>query len=286
MVNTPWQRVASKTTEAFVAVETDPAGRVWIGGDKGSLLLSVDGARTFARAARAPGRIRGLWCDGRERIVVCADGRIIASDDRGATWAPTSCRGAYNDNLRGCGGALLATNIRSRVLISRDGGVRWTSVQTGWRRYLYSVAANDAGTICAGSERAVVLSRDGGATWRVLPVKHRQYLRGAHVLPSGRFVLVGDEGKVHLGEASGKLTAAHITSRPCLYAVCGTDDELFAVGHLEYAVAVFRSGDGGRTWHAEPIDDTGGDRQLSAVCGTSGGTTVAVGDRGGIWVRR
>ncbi len=282
-----WRRVASGTLEALASVEVDRAGRVWVGGAAGSLLRSEDGARTFARVATAPRQgVSGLWSDGQRRLVVCAGGEIAASDDDGATWAPTSCRGKYNDNLRERGGVLMATNIRSRVLTSTDGGVRWKSLDTGWRRYLYSVAGNGAGTLCAGSDEAVVLSRDGGASWRVVRLRHRQYMRGAHALPSGEVVLVGDEGKVHLGDASGRFTAAHLEKRLCLYSVWGAGNTLFAVGHQDYALAIRHSGDRGLTWRAEPVDDDAGARQLLAVNGLPDGTVVAVGDRGGIWVRR
>lgn len=280
-----WKRVASGTTDDLSHVSVDVADRVWVTSAPGALLVSTDRAKHFTLAGHAPhGNVSGLWSDGADRLVVCARGEVFASDDAGATWALTSCRGRHNDNLHAGGaGELLATNIRSSVLISRDVGARWKATKPGWNRYLYSVASNAHGVLCAGSDGALVVSRDGGAHWEVVRLKHRQYLRGAFVTPEGRAVLVGDEGRVELLDAKGKLTSVRLADQPCLYAVWGRDDELFAVGHRAYVPTFRHSVDGGLTWTEEP-SNPGTVRALTAVAGLASGPVVAVGEQGSIWV--
>jgi photosystem II stability/assembly factor-like uncharacterized protein len=286
-VTKTWTRVDAGTTEHLTTVCVDGAERVWVTTEKGALLCSTDGAKRFRHVAQGPAsHPAGLWSDGARRLVVCASGVVSASDDEGETWAPTSCRGRHNDNLGGLdGGVLVATNIRSSVLVSRDGGVRWKATKPGWTRYLYSVAGNAHGTLCAGSDGALMISRDAGARWKVTRVKHRDYLRGACVTPAGAVVLVGDAGRVERVDTKGVHRSTRLDDGACLYDVCGRgEDELFAVGHCDYAPVFRASADGGATWTAERATELDGVRCVLGVARVKD-LVVAVGERGGVWVR-
>jgi hypothetical protein len=218
-----------------------------------------------------------LWASGEGRVVACSGRQIVASDDDGVTWLPTSCRGKYNDNLRHAGGTLLATNIRSRVLRSTDTGQKWKSLESTSKKYLYSIDANAAGTICAGTEGAAAISHDAGATFKLVRFGHREYMRATHVFASGDALLLGDHAKAHLVTAKGKVKQCDMPPDVCVFAVCARDDELWAVGHVAYGAAIVRSRDRGATWQTMKAPEG---RCLHAVTALPDGRVIAVGESG------
>ena len=277
-----WTQVPSGSQECLLDVVVDPSRRIWVGGRDGSLLRSDDGGRTFPCVATCTHNVQGVWSDGKGRVVACSGGEIIASDDDGKRWTPTSCRGRYNSNLCWSGGRLWATNIRGKVLSSAD-GVKWKSVPSTSRKFLYSIGANSSGTVCAGSEGSLALSRDGGATFRVTRLGHREYLRAVHVWESGEAVLVGDDGKVHLVDGAGRVGDGWAPESVSLFCICEVGGELVALGHESYEAAAVRSSNRGHTWEEMPLPDGG---QLHAVAAFADGSAVAVGERGAILVLR
>jgi photosystem II stability/assembly factor-like uncharacterized protein len=279
-----WRRVPIGSDDELHTVSIDRVGRVWAAGAGRNIWCSEDAAGSFRLAARCSrGDLAGLWCDGAERLVACAGGQLIASDDGGASWQATKCRGKHNDNLAAFGDALWATNIRSRVLLSRDGGERFKSLATGCSRYLYSVAADDSGVVVVGSDETLAISRDGGATFHTLALDHRQYLRAAAVLPNGTAVLAGDAGKVHVLALGAKPRPAHIDPTIRQYALVLCGDQLVGVGHRDYRPVVVGSRDGGRTWTEEPV--SGVKRSTLRAVASGDGYVVAVGSHGVILTR-
>ncbi len=260
----------------------DGKQRVWLGGNLGTLLRSDDGAASFAIAAKLPSGVKGLWFSDDGRMVACAGGVISSSEDEGATWTKTSARGGNNDHIRHARGALVATNIGRKVLRSTDGGRKWTTHPTGSKKHLYSIDADDRGTIAAGSEGSVVISRNSGASFTITKLDHREYLRVTRILPSGDVLVLGDDGKGHLVDSRGLVKPCELPAGLSVFDVCARGDELIAVGNIEHSTAA-RSFDGGLTWKGEAVAGRGG---LKVVTALDDGTIVAAGSLGLVFVER
>ena len=281
-----WSHVNLGKNTACTCVSVDLADRVWLGTMDGRLFRSDTSAsetpRFQAVGSKHGGSIEGVWSDGKERVVACIDGAVVQSMDAGVSWTPTTCKGKYNSNLSYQGGLLIASNIRSKVLISTDEGKKWSSLDTKNKRYLYSVAANTSGVLGAGSDESVVISRDYGKSWKVLKLSHRQYMRGAHVFADGEILFVGDEGKVHLVDKNDHVLSYHQPQTRCLYSLVEGGDTVWAVGHDDYQMTAVVSRDRGKTWSLSPLPKvTRG--QLSAVCVQQKTRIIAVGESGTIW---
>jgi hypothetical protein len=285
----PWTVVASGTTEELRRVSVDLAGRVWVGSVMSALLRSDDGARTFQRVARlSRGGIEGIWSSGDGRVVICNGGRVLASDDDGATFCPTTARGQNYGLLRWQAGAIYLTGRFGNLTRSVDGGRTWKTLKTGSRCYIYSVGANSLGTICAGGPGVAILSTDDGATWCEHNLRHKDYVRCVLSFADGDIVLVADQGRIARKRKGGAFRKVRSGTRQDLHAVLGVSDvEMFAVG---YGVAL-RSVDRGVTWTREVLPSyrrgpgTYTDPWMNEVAALPAGRLVAVGTWGLILVR-
>jgi photosystem II stability/assembly factor-like uncharacterized protein len=272
--------VAAAPGEDLRAVAVDAKGRVWAGGLYGALLRSDDGAATFRHVAKLPqGGVAGLWASGEGRVVVVNGGSLLASDDDGATFAPTKARGSTYGGLRERSGTLWATGRFGALTRSGDGGRSWKAQRTATRSYLYGVGADGHGTICACGAGVVALSRDGGASSEEVSLRTEEYVRDAVIMPSGDVVVVGDGGLVARCTAGTKFKRAAAGTKRGLHTIVALGpEELVVVG----SGVALHSSDAGLSWQRE---DLPGEPWLNDAARLPDGRVVAVGMQARVAVR-
>ena len=128
----------------------------------------------------------------RKRLFLgCIDNGLLASDDGGTTWVPTSAGGACADNIsmvfapsdanRGyavtCDGAVLGktSNAFSAATIA---AVTWTPIAVPggaggsslWNNASIAIDPTNANRVCLARTTDITISEDGGTTWQASPL--------------------------------------------------------------------------------------------------------------------
>lgn len=170
-------------------------------------------------------------------------GTVLASDDGGLTWTSQDS---------GVPNALLGIDCRSDSIIAvgqngtilrSEGGGEWVRVESGSEQRLLSVSANRAGIVVAvGGFGSVLISRDEGVSWETLSFDWE--------------ALLNDFVEPHIYDAS-----------------VDDDGTILIAGEFEL---ILRSNDQGQTW--ETVNK--GDSSLFALKIRDGGKGFAVGQNG------
>jgi photosystem II stability/assembly factor-like uncharacterized protein len=187
-------------------------------GASGLMLSAFDGVSVAERPAVTAASLRALVAiDDQLAWAVGDGGTILATRDRGATWAPQ------------------AAPVTST---------------------LWGAAFADAGRGYAVGDAGVVLrTGDAGVTWTRLPLANPAAgLRGVAAAQSGGLVLAVGEGGAVLRSTDGGASFARVVTpvSGTLNAVRLAEDELRAVA-VGDGGAVIASDDGGASWRAEGI---------------------------------
>jgi photosystem II stability/assembly factor-like uncharacterized protein len=230
-----WARAASATNDLKAAPQPDrswesyygvtilPSGRAVVAGDKGVIMTTDDGGRTWTRQTLKSGpKYYDLYSvafspDGSRGWAVGDAGAIFRTDDRGTTW--TEQKGPADLNAA-----------------------------------LLKIAVADAQRFCAGGEHGVLLcTSDGGATWNLQKFRDISFFDMAYSDPNsvwavGEFATLlhsGDNGKTWQVRNGGEI---------------GKGDPLFSIafsGHQGLAVGLIgtslQSNDDGKTWQAHGL---------------------------------
>jgi len=193
-----WRRVPLPIDKPhrLLAAALDGAGRLWVAGEMGTLLVSADRGGSFAKAAepRDVGLNGVAFADAATGWVIGEFGEARATADGGRTWTTVEAAPRSLTATAACGGATgVAVGLEGTVVLTADGGASWTPVATPTREPLFAVACADgrwtavgdrgavlAGTIKAGDARAVALA-GGVPAWRaaLLRVGDRLLAAGA-----------------------------------------------------------------------------------------------------------
>ncbi len=171
-----------------------------------------------------------------------------------AAKAPLATRSLLLDGAA-VGSRLVVVGERGHVLVSTDGGARWTQARVPVRALLTAIHMHDERTGWAvGHDAAIIRTRDGGATWTLLhraPEEERPLLdvwfrderTGFAVGAYGYFLATRDGGETWtsrtVGEDDYHLNALIPAARERLYIAAE-------------AGVVYRSDDGGGTWRKLP----------------------------------
>jgi photosystem II stability/assembly factor-like uncharacterized protein len=239
-----------RSWESYYGVTILPSGRMIVTGDKGVIMTTDDGGRTWARQALKKGsKYYDLYSvaftpDGSRGWVVGDAGVIFRTDDRGTTWTEQTGPAGLN-------AALL------------------------------KLAVADAHRFCAGGEHGVLLcTSDGGATWNLQRFRDIGFFDVAYPDPNnvwavGEFATMlhsGDGGKTWQVRSGGEI---------------GKGDPLFSIafnGRQGLAVGLIgtslQTNDGGQTWQAHELPI--GHRSLYTVTTvpTQPGEFYAAGEQG------
>ncbi|HUF31248.1 MAG TPA: YCF48-related protein [Gemmatimonadaceae bacterium] len=160
------------------------------------------------------------------------------------------------------------------IIVTTDGGVTWTSVESGTDRSLRGVAFADATNgVAVGAGGTVLRTADGGHSWTMIGIGSAAELRAVAFSGPAVGVIVGEDGVV-FRTTDGGGAWQQVAS--------GTSSTLRAVRFASPAVAVavgddgtlVRSTDGGLTWAPLESKTRAALRGLHFVTATTG---VAVG---------
>jgi photosystem II stability/assembly factor-like uncharacterized protein len=166
-----------RSWESYFGVAILPSGRAVVAGDKGVVMTTDDGGRTWTRQLLKRGyKYYDLYSvaftsDASRGWVVGDAGVIFRTDDRGATWTEQKGPPGLNaallkiavvDAQRFC-----ASGEHGVLLCTGDGGASW-NLQKFRDIGFFDVAFADPNNVWAVGEFATLLhSGDGGKTWQV-----------------------------------------------------------------------------------------------------------------------
>jgi photosystem II stability/assembly factor-like uncharacterized protein len=163
--------------ESYYGVTILPSGQVVVAGDKGVVMSTDDGGRTWTRQVLKKGHKNydlysvAFTPDGSRGWVVGDGGVIFRTDDRGKTWTELPGPAGLNSALlkitvldaqRFC-----ISGDHGVLLCTSDGGANW-NLQKFRDFAFFDVSYQDPSNVWAVGEFATLLhSGDGGKTWQV-----------------------------------------------------------------------------------------------------------------------
>ncbi|EKS9799783.1 glycosyl hydrolase [Burkholderia cepacia] len=186
------------TSVSFIDARTG-----WAVGHWGAILKTTDGGETWEVQRLVTSEDRPLFgvhfIDANHGVAVGLWSLILVTDDGGKTWTKKEAvlpNGKKSDlNLFGLfsngNGEIFATAEKGQLLISRDKGNTWESVETGYKGSFWCGVALPNGVLLVGGLRGTLMrSEDNGHTWSRATLDTRNSItalasRGATVLAVG-----------------------------------------------------------------------------------------------------
>ncbi|MBN3744283.1 glycosyl hydrolase [Burkholderia sp. Se-20373] len=186
------------TSVSFIDARTG-----WAVGHWGAILKTTDGGETWAVQRLVTSEDRPLFgvhfIDANHGVAVGLWSLILVTDDGGKTWTKREAvlpNGKKSDlNLFGLfsngNGEIFATAEKGQLLISRDKGNTWESVETGYKGSFWCGVALPNGVLLVGGLRGTLMrSEDNGHTWSRATLDTRNSItalasRGSAVLAVG-----------------------------------------------------------------------------------------------------
>jgi photosystem II stability/assembly factor-like uncharacterized protein len=239
-----------RSWESYYGVSILPSGRAIVAGDKGVIMTTDDGGRSWTRQILRKGyKYYDLYSiaftpDGSQGWVVGDAGVIFRTNDQGNTWTEQPGPAGLNtallkiavaDSRRFCAGG-----EHGVLLCTSDGGATW-NLQKFHDFGFFDVVYSDPNNIWAVGEFATLLhSGDGGKSWQVR-----------------------NGGEIGKGDP--------------LFALAFSGNQGIAVGLIGTSV---QSNDGGKTWQARELAN--GHRSLYTVSSvpSQAGEFYAAGEQG------
>ena len=119
---------------------------------------------------RADANLMSVFGDGQGRLFIAGErGLVLRSLDGGATWSyhPTGYRGTFWSGTALADGTLIVGGLRGSVYRSTDNGEHWQRVETGSQSSVTDLVAFDGRVHAVGLDGVSLDSRDGGASFAV-----------------------------------------------------------------------------------------------------------------------
>lgn len=277
--------------KAMLLAAANAEGRIVAVGERGVVLLSDDGGRSYRQARSVPTRATLTavsFVDKSHGWAVGHRGSILATTDGGESWQlQREDRTVdqplfsvwFKDAQHG-----LAAGLWSLLLSTTDGGRTWAPVALpaaggGGKadRNLFQIFADRQDGLFITAERGAVLrSRDQGRTWQELATGSKGTFWTGCVLDSGVILVGGLQGKIYRSTDGGQTWAAVASgTRSSITAITPfPDGRVVAVG---LDGVILESRDEGLTYRV----DTRPDRvALTAVAAGPGGQSLYFSARG------
>ncbi len=257
----------------------DRAGLAVAVGERGHVLLSRDGGKTWTQA-EAPTRevLTGVWLhDARVGWAVGHDETILRTRDGGATWqrvrhAPEEEKPLldvwFRDEMSG-----FVVGAYGLLLATADGGDTWEprTVAEGDDRHLNHVTGAGGSLYISGEAGALYRSDDGGQSWQALESPYEGSFFGLLPLSDGGLLAFGLRGNAFRSEDKGK-TWARVASGTEATLMAGRDFGDGRVAVAGMAGVLLWSEDGGRTFRLRELDDR--KASLAILPGSAGGVVL------------
>ncbi len=196
----------------------------------------------------------GAAVDAASLWVVGGDGKILRSDDNGATWAlqKSGVIRDLQDIVAWNGRQAVAVGDGGTLLTTADGGDTWDTVSLqaeGYRpsKLLRVTAFGDGRAVAVGEFQTILLTSDYGKTWRLGMPQRDVTLYGVSVT-GGRDIWVAGELGILIHSTDGGQTFAEMPkpSELTLNAIAFDDADTGIVAGLKGLLLL--TTDGGKTW--------------------------------------
>jgi photosystem II stability/assembly factor-like uncharacterized protein len=172
------QAKAVPVSSTLTSVSFIDANTGWAVGHWGAILKTTDGGETWQLQRLAATEDRPLFgvhfVDANHGVAVGLWSLILVTDDGGKTWTkkePVLPNGKKSDlNLFGIfsnsNGDIFATAEKGQLLVSKDKGSTWETIETGYKGSFWCGVALPDGVLLVGGLRGTLMrSDDNGHTW-------------------------------------------------------------------------------------------------------------------------
>jgi photosystem II stability/assembly factor-like uncharacterized protein len=171
------------------------------------VLVTRDGGASWNSVALAPPEGSGkadlnllnLFADARGRIYATAEkGRVLRSDDRGASWTYASAgyAGSFWTGVALPGGVLLVGGLRGSLYRSADDGRNWARIDTASKSSITAMAVREGTVVAVGLDGLTLRSTDGGASFSSEVRPDRAALTAMTFTQTGQTLLFSRQGLV------------------------------------------------------------------------------------------
>ncbi|MBT9520209.1 MAG: glycosyl hydrolase [Dechloromonas sp.] len=195
-IQVPKSEVANK----LLSVRAYDNGKAWAVGELGAALQTLDFGHTWKRVFPEKDQ---AWNDvsfsGNFGLMVGEFGQAMKTADGGATWqaassgVQSSLMSVYlRDELNG-----VAVGLSGVILVTRDGGRQWASVERQTREHLNNVIWDGAQWVAVGDKGVIVIGDADGRIWKASRVSegnlgwNTQVLRVPSSGKANNYVLAG-----------------------------------------------------------------------------------------------
>lgn len=175
--------------------------------------------------------------DERRGFVVGAFNLMFTTVDGGASWQAASARldnpdASHLYAVRGAGRNVYVAGERGLVLVSTDGGERFTRVSTPYQGSYFAAAVLPDAVVVAGLRGNAYRSADGGASWQKLELPQPVSVNAAAVAADGSLLLATQSGQVLRSRDQGRTLEPAAAAAPApLAALAGIGETgVVAVG--------------------------------------------------------
>lgn len=257
-------QIVAHATQAAMLASTRAGARIVAVGDRGVVLLSDDGGKSFRQAKAVPtdSTLTSVsFVDDHQGWAVGHWGVVLHSVDGGETWVlqrsdVKSDRPLFAvqffDPKRG-----VAVGLWSLVLVTDDGGASWQTVvmpvPEGAKKAdlnLLGLFSDAKGHLYATAERGMVLrSDDQGRTWSYLPTGYKGSFWSGLATRDGALLAAGLRGSLYRSADEGRTWARIDTqSKSSITALVQVGADVVGVG---LDGLLLRSSDNGASFKSE-----------------------------------
>ncbi len=265
MADAPWQRIDLPTDKTLLDVaftETDP-DHGWLVGDKGTLIETRDGGRTWdiksLLADKDDYYLTSISFKGAEGWIAGEPKLMLHTTDEGANWQqiPLNAQLPGEPMLitaLGPNSAELVTNVGA-VYVTEDSGRNWSSKVDEAISVLRSINRSDDGSYLSVSARGnfYALLRPENRTWQPFPRDTSRRLQNIGFGPEGRGWRLGRGAEISFtndlstGEWDKVQRPGRATSFGYLDVTFQDENNVWVVGG---GATLIHSPDGGVTWES------------------------------------
>ncbi len=295
--------VTSGVTVKLGKVQFIDANLVFVAGDDGTVLKSVDAGDTWSDLTANTGETGDFenlfFLDANTGWVVGDNGVVIKTIDGGASWtAQTAATGttetlrsiffldADNGYVGGSGGVLIRTI---------DGGATWTTQTSGLEvtgDRIYDIYFKDSNTgIAVAGDGNIITTSDGGAVWTLQTDVNglQESWKSVKFVDANNGWVAGSAGLIYQtsdGGATWTAQASGTTEADFNDLILVNNQVLIAVGDhndaRDITSIVVKTEDGGITWLRDDhgLTNDVDDIELNGVSTFDGSNVIAVGDDG------